>query len=616
MHGPNTGTGILAAVRTHPLRRSLAGLVAVALVVPASGCGLFGSDKPGPDAAARTFLATFAGGDTASASAQTDSADSARKLMDKVRESLKPTAVSAELRKVDTSGSTAKASFTITWDLAATRKWTYTGELELHDQNDQWKVHWAPTVIHPKLATQQSIAVQVQQATLAPVLDRDGGVLLEPDRVVSVLLDAKKAGDLPGVAGKLAAALSGLDGTITQQAIVDGASKAADGQPYQVAALRQGVYEQVKSEIYELPGVRFTSGPRLLATDKNLAPQLLPAIRKYVEGEVSGTSGWRVVTVDPAGAEVEELYAKAAEPAKAVTATLSRTIQTAAQAAIAAAPTPAMIVAIQPSTGELLAVAQNAPADQQGALALTGRYPPGSTFKIVTAVAGLEAGKVAADTPVGCPGTTTIDGREIPNSGKFDKGTIPLHSAFAFSCNTTFASLAASLPADALTGAARQLGLGVDFVVPGITTVTGSVPPADGTVERAEDGFGQGKVVASPFGLALAVSTVATGTLPTPALLRGTETKADTTPAPVAQPVLDALRQMMREVITGGTAGALGPFPDVRGKTGTAQFGDGTHSHGWFAGYQGDLAFAVLITDAGGSGVAVQAAGRFLGALH
>lgn len=596
------------------LRVSVTGLAGLALLIPLAACG---SDSPGPDATARQFLATFAGGDTAGAANQTDSADSARKLMDKVRESLKPAAVTAELDRVDApeDASTAKAQFTITWDLGSNRKWTYQGSMELRSADDQWRVHWAPTVIHPKLAEQQSIAVQVQQPTLAPVLDRDGEVLLEPDRVVSVLLEPKKAGDLAAVAGRLAEALSGFDPTITQQSIVDGASAAPEGQPYQVVALRDGDYELVKPQIYELPGVRFTSGPRLLAADKKLAPQLLPGIRKFVEGQVSGTSGWRVGTVDVSGAEVEELYAKAAEPAKAIAATLSRKVQNAAQAALEPAPTPAMLVAIQPSTGELIAVAQNAAADKEGAIALMGRYPPGSTFKIATAAAALESGKVTADTPVGCPATTTIDGRVIPNSGRFDKGTIPLHSAFAFSCNTTFAGLAVDLPPDALTGAAKKLGIGVDFVVPGITTVTGSVPPATGKTELAEDGFGQGKVVASPFGLAVAAATVASGTMPKPVLLRGTETKADSTPEPIAGAVLDALRAMMREVVTTGTATALAGLPAVHGKTGTAQFGDGTHSHGWFAGYSGDLAFAVLITDAGESAKAVQATARFLGAL-
>jgi cell division protein FtsI/penicillin-binding protein 2 len=590
-------------------------LVAITLLLTLTSCGLFEDDPPAPDDAAREFLATFAGGDTATASNQTDSAESARKLMDKVRGNLKPASVNAELQQVKTSGNTAKATFNATWDLGRNRRWTYSGELELRNENDKWRVHWAPSVIHPKLAEQQSITVQDLTPTFAPVLDRDGEVLLESDQVVSVLLDRQKAVDLPTVAGKLAQALGGIDGTITQQAIIDGATKTPDGQPYQVVALRDGDYQQVKPLIYELAGVRFTSGPRLLATDKKFAPQLVPGIRKVVEDQVAGKSGWKVVTVDLAGAEVEELYAKAAEPAQAITATLSKKTQNAAQAAIASVPTAAMIVAIQPSTGELLAVAQNPPADKEGAIALSGRYPPGSTFKIATATAALESGKVNADTMVGCPATTTIDGRVIPNSGQFDKGTIPLRSAFAFSCNTTFATLAVDMAPDTLTNTARKLGIGVDFVIPGITTVTGTVPPATGKVERASDGFGQGKVVASPFGLALAVSTVATGSLPKPVLVRGTETKADNTPEPVPGATLDAVRGMMRQVVTEGTAKPLLGFGEVFGKTGTAQFGDGTHSHGWFAGYRGDLAFAVLIVDAGESSKAVQATARFLGAL-
>lgn len=601
-------------MRVHALRRPIGLLAALALLASAAaGC----SDEPGPDQAAEAFLATFAGGDSASASQQTDAADSARSLMDKVRGAIKPESVTTQVTNVETTegSDNAKARFTITWNLGGNRAWSYPSELELRTVDDQWKVHWSTTVLHPKLAEQQSIAVQEQQPQLAPVLDRDGEVLLEPDRVVSVLLEAKKAGDLPAVAGALAKALAGFDNTITQQSIIDGANAAKDGTPYQVVALRDADYELVKPQIYELPGVRFTSGPRLLATDKALAPQLLPSIRRNVEMQVAGKSGWRVVTVDASGAEVEELYAKAAEPAQAATATLSRKMQLAAQAAIAAEPTPAMIVAIQPSTGEVLAVAQNPPADQEGAVALTGRYPPGSTFKIITAAATLASGKLQPDTPVDCPATTTIEGRLIPNSGRFEKGTIPLHSAFAFSCNTTFARLAAEMGPDELTTMAKRLGIGVDFVLPEVTTVTGSVPPATSVVERAEDGFGQGKVVASPFGMALVAATVATGSMPKPVLVRGAQTTADAMPEPVAAPVLGALREMMREVVTVGTAGLLGRFADVRGKTGTAQFGDGSQAHGWFAGYQGDLAFAVLITDAGESIKAVQATARFLDAL-
>lgn len=585
--------------------------VAIALVVPLAAC----SSEPKPEDTANAFAAAVAKGNVDAAAKQTDSADSAKKQLTDVRKALEPKSVSAEVKEVTQAdgASTATATYKLTWDLGGNRTWSYDSRFELRNEDGTWRVHWSPTVIHPKLAQGQAIAVQGQQPELAPVLDRDGNLILAPSRVISVLLDKAKAGDVNAVAGALATALSGIDNTITQASILDGVNKTPAGQPYQVVLLREANYNAVKPAIYDLPGVRFTSAPRLLAQDKAFAPVVLPSIRKVVEADLTGKAGWRVITTDPTGAEVDELYSKAAEPATAATTTLSVGMQNAAQAALSTEATPSMIVAMQPSTGELLAVAQNAPADAQGPIALMGRYPPGSTFKIVTATAALTDGKVTGATPVGCPATITIDGREIPNAGKFDKGTIPLSSAFAFSCNTTFAQLASQMGESELTDTAKNLGLGVDFEMPGATTVTGSVPPASGIVERAEDGFGQGKVVASPFGMALAVSSVATGKMPTPSLLRGQTTKANATVTSPSPQVLDGVRAMMLEMAK--STPALAAFPEVRGKTGTAQFGDGTHSHGWFVGYQGDFAFAVLLTDVDTSAKAVAAATRFLSGL-
>jgi beta-lactamase class D len=593
------------------IRRRVAGiLAALLLTVPAAGC----DSGPTPESVASDYLRAFAKGDSGAAAKLTDAPDSAKVLLAKVRGELAPERVSARLGKVETSDSTATADFAVTWDFGHGRRWNYTGRMELHDADDTWQVHWASTVVHPKLAEQQSIEVQNDEPELAPVLDREGVPLMSPDRVVSVLFEPAKAGDANSVAGSLADNLSGFDRTISQKSILDGASKVPDGQPYQVVTLRSNDYEQVKPRIYDLPGVRFTASPRLLPADKKLAPTLLPGIRKLVEDDLIGKAGWRVFTTDASGAEVSELYAKAAEPAEAAHATLSLKIQNAAQAALAPEKTPSMLVAMRASTGELLAVAQNAAADKQGPVALTGRYPPGSTFKIVTAIAGIESGKTQPNAQVGCPGTTKINGRVVPNNDEFDKGVIPLHSAFAFSCNTTFAQLATKLDPSALSDTAKRLGLGADFVLRGATTVTGSVPPASNVVERAEDGFGQGKVVASPFGMALVVSTVASGEMPTPTLLTGARTESDTPdPRPVDKTILTAMHSMMGEV-TARTP-ALAAYQDVRGKTGTAQFGDGTHAHGWYVGFRGDLAFAILITDAGKSSKAIAAGTRFFAGL-
>ena len=75
---------------------------------------------------------------------------------------------------------------------------------------------------------------------------------------------------------------------------------------------------------------------------------------------------------------------------------------------------------------------------------------------------------------------------------------------------------------------------------------------------------------------------------------------------PISPVILDTLRPMMRAVVTSGTAAGVGFPPDVYGKTGTAQYGTGAHSHGWFIGYRGDLAFAVLVE---GGGLGADSAG-------
>ncbi|MEV8612787.1 penicillin-binding transpeptidase domain-containing protein [Amycolatopsis sp. NPDC051373] len=596
----------------HPHRRHRAAALtaAVATVLPLAGCGLFSSE--GPEDTLAAFLTAVSSGDVAAAAARTDSPDAAKILLTQVRAALKPESIEATEETVKQSGDNATGGYRLTWHLPKGRSWTYTSDAQLRSAEDGWQVHWQPTVVHPQLAPSQSIAIVADPAEPAPVLDRDGFPLLRPQTVIGVVVDPAKTGNTTAVASKLGSALHRFEPTVTGRSVLDGIKATKSGSAYPVLSLRDTDYEQVKPTIYDLPGVRFTSQERLLPDDRDTGRQILPALRSMVEQQAAGGAGWRIVSLDVTGSEASELYAVPPKEPPAVTSTLSTHVQKAAEQALAPVKTAAAIVALQPSTGQLLAVAQNEPADEQGPLALTGRFPPGSTFKIVTATAALTAGRVKVDTPVACPGTVTFAGRVVPNEGRFDLGTVPLAKAFAQSCNTTFAQLSADLSPTALTDAARSLGIGADFVIPGLTTVTGSAPQADSVVQRAENGFGQGTVVTSPFGMALAAAAVQSGKVPSPSLVRGRAAKVSGLgPAPRPD-VLDAVRSMMRDVVTTGTATALRDLPDVRGKTGTAQFGDGTHSHGWFVGYQGDLAFAVLLTDAGSSKPAVDAAHRFL----
>lgn len=575
---------------------------------------MFGGD--GPQDAVTEFLTALADGDTARAAALTDSPDAAKRVLDQARSALEPTAIDTHVRQVDEwSDGQAAANYHLSWEFGKDRRWDYDGHARLESHGGEWKIRWEPTVLHPRLGSQQTLALRTETPPPAPVLDRDGAPLLSADIVVSVLLDRQAAGkEIDHVVSTLAGALGPLDSGITEKSITQGLAATEQGKPYLVASLRSTDYHSVKPVIYDLPGVRFTSQQRLLPIEKGLGTQILTAIRSTVQERTAGAAGWRVVTVDSTGAEIDRLAGAKPRPSEAVRTTLRLPTQQAADRAIDSVDQAGAIVALQVSTGQLLAVAQNERADAEGAIALTGRYPPGSTFKIATAAAGLTAGAVEVDTPLDCPPTTVIDDRLIPNDDEFGLGTVPLHTAFAHSCNTTFSRLAADLPPPALPDAARSLGIGADFVIPGITTVTGSAPPGESSVQRAENGIGQGTVVASPFGMAVAAATVASGTTPVPSLLQGEHTTATRLGKPLSPAVLAALRDMMREVVTDGTAQDLRDLPGVHGKTGTAQFGDGTRSHGWFVGYQSDLAFAVLLVDAGSSAPAVNVAHRFLGA--
>ncbi|MGH3872124.1 MAG: penicillin-binding transpeptidase domain-containing protein [Pseudonocardiaceae bacterium] len=596
------------------MRRRLLPLVAALLVAQSGlvGCSLFGSD---PQDAAAAFLAAVARGDSAAAGRLTDDPVAASALIRQVHDELKPQRVQLTLGQTRSGDKTVSASFAAVWDLGKGRQWSYPGSFDLvPTDNDQgWSVRWSPAVLHPRLAAQQRVTLHEVPADPAPVIDRAGTPLLTPQTVVTVALDRSKSADLPGVAAQLAAALAGIDPRITQQSIIAGVNAVPPGQRGAVAMLREQDYQSVRDQIHELPGVSFPTQQRLLGPDRDFASQLVPGIRSTVEEQLAAAAGWRIVTVTTLGKEVETLAGQQPRAVPTVATTIDRDVQTAGERAVDAVPNPAMIVAIQPSTGEILAVAQNSAADAQGALALTGRYPPGSTFKIVTASAALQAKAVALDSPVACPATITIGDRRVPNDQLFDLGTVPLRTAFARSCNTTFAQLAARLPAGALTDAAHQMGIGIDYDVPGITTVTGQVPPSESTVRRAENGFGQGRVLASPFGMALVASTVAAdGRLPVPVLIRGMPAQtAIELAGPVPPEVADALRVMMREVVTRGTARTLADQGLLYGKTGTAEY-SATGAHGWFVGFRGDLAFATLVVDAGSSGPALAVSERFL----
>jgi hypothetical protein len=557
----------------------------------------------GPTPAAERFFAALATGDTATAAQLSDDPDAAREALNAAWAGLQATHLDAEILSSKYTEDTGSVAYRYTWHLPKNRAWAYDGQLKMARNEGRWQVRWATTGLHPRLGEHQTFALRADPPRRASVNEVGGTDVLVPGNLYHYMLDASRAGGhLIGTARAVVDALRPFDDTLDPQRLAEQASSST--QPLDLITLRPDDHNRVAPAIGNLPGVVITPQADLLPTDDRFASAVISQVKKAVIDQLDGQAGWRVVSVNQNGVDVAVLHEVAPSPAPSISISLDRVVQTAAQHAVDTRGGKAMIVVIKPSTGEILAVAQNAAADADGPIATTGLYPPGSTFKMVTVGAAIERDMATPNTMLGCPGEIDIGHRTIHNYGGFDLGVVPMSRAFASSCNTTFAELASRMPARGLSQAAAQYGLGLDFQVDGIPTVTGSVPPTVDQAERTEDGFGQGKVLASPFGMALVAATVAAGKTPLPRLIEGRPTAVTGNSTPITLKMLDALRPMMRLVVANGTAKDISDCGAVFGKTGEAEFPGGSHS--WFAGYRGDMAFAALIVGAGSSEYAVR----------
>ncbi len=142
----------------------------------------------------------------------------------------------------------------------------------------------------------------------------------------------------------------------------------------------------------------------------------------------------------------------------------------------------------------------------------------------------------------------------------------------------------------------------------------GSYPTPKDAAERAASAIGQGRVLASPLQMATVAAAVDAGQWRQPRLVTQ-PLSASTAAAPALTPAVDAtLKSFMKSVIQkGGTAAGAGLPPDSFGKTGTAEFGDNSQTHAWYIGFDGNLAFAVIVEGGGvGGAVAAPLAAAFL----
>lgn len=368
-------------------------------------------------------------------------------------------------------------------------------------------------------------------------------------------------------------------------------------------------------------------------------------IERIFEERMRGHKGVKYIEVNARGQEVGSFPEKTDPPipGEDLSLTLDWRVQHAAEHAFADSMRGSLI-AMNPQSGEIIALVskpgfhpqsirspkawqrlQTDPSKPLLNRSLKGEYPPASVFKMVTSIAALDLGIIKADEyrlrP--CTGGMVFGNRQFRCHNKQGCGYTNMRQALVKSCDVFFYQLGLKVGIDNWHRYAAMFGFGeltnIDIASGGNGEARGLLP--NRAYYKQRQGFwaggnmlnltiGQGELLATPLQVVRYTSTLATGQLPTPQVIKGTQ--RGTTSIPLSKEVIQTVRSMMVDVVNspGGT-GHRARLPNivVAGKTGTAQNPHG-EDHAWFIAYapaeNPRIAIAVIVEN-GGSGSRVAA---------
>jgi len=313
-----------------------------------------------------------------------------------------------------------------------------------------------------------------------------------------------------------------------------------------------------------------------------------------------GSPGLYVEIQTAAGKAVPNSQAVVTAPANIpnLTTTIDARAEAAARSAVAMHGNSSMI-AIQPSTGKILALANHAGFND---FALTAKVAPGSTMKVITSAALISAGVLTASSPVACPAAYTVQGITYHNdNNESESAATPFTADFAASCNNAFSTQWPHLSGGRLAGAAKKyfgLDQNWDIGISGLSASYFNAPASASGSELAQEAFGEGQLTASPIAMASVAATVDSGTFKQPILLAGAK---QVTATPLSASTDAQLKQMMLAVVTSGTAASIGFGPGIYAKTGTADIQGQEQPNSWLIAFDPaqDVAVACLVVNAG-----------------
>jgi penicillin-binding protein 2 len=334
------------------------------------------------------------------------------------------------------------------------------------------------------------------------------------------------------------------------------------------------------------------------------------AVEARMEQELRGEAGNQWVEVNAAGRVMRELDREEPEPGDDVQLTIDTGLQNYTQARLAGESASAVVMEIE--TGEVLALASAPSFDPNlfvrgisvadyGSLTddpyrplasktVQGLYPPGSTFKMITALAGLEAGVIEADETITCNGFVELGTRRFHCWRRGGHGRMDMVDGIAESCDVYYYDLAQRVGIEAIAAMARRFGLGERHDLPLSGVSEGLIPTREWKREnRGADwvvgdtlnaSIGQGYVLNSPLQLAVMTSRLASGRMIRPQLVRTIngvdQRQRDFEDMAISADHLAVIRQGMWNVTNFRRGTAFGARSieeghEIAGKTGTSQ---------------------------------------------
>ncbi|MET4102395.1 penicillin-binding protein 2 [Roseovarius sp. MBR-78] len=429
------------------------------------------------------------------------------------------------------------------------------------------------------LADENRINLQLIAPARGRIFDREGRIIADNVPSYRITITREQAGDADEVLARLARLITLEEGTLekarrelaelrsdTPVTVADRVDWAAISRVAVNAPALPGVTPEVGlSRRYPLGAayahaIGYVGAVSARDIERLDAPEALLRLPRFQIGKIGlesrlentlrGSAGTRRVEVNAAGRIMRELEREEGVPGADIQITCDNAIQTYAHARLRGEGAAAVMLDCE--SGDILACASSpgydpnlfvrgiSSADYRALLddplrplpnkAVQGIYPPGSTFKMVTALAALDAGLVDFNETVYCPGFKEISGRRFHCWKRGGHGNVDLHRSLRDSCDVYYYDMAMRVGIEGISAMAERLGIGVQFDLPMTSVAQGLAPSRQWKLanrgqpwmvgDSANTSIGQGFVLASPLQLAVMTARLATSRAVMPRLVK------------------------------------------------------------------------------------------------